>query len=118
MIAVSFRFFFALKATRVFGPFTKLIKINAVSLLPWVLLTSLILLFSGSSLYVLLSETNNSCSSLYSCIKVLIEGGAGAVRFDKIGSEWAGVLFFGTSTLITAAVLMNMVIAKINASYK
>ena len=32
IIAVAFRFYFALKATRVFGPFTKLIKINAVSL--------------------------------------------------------------------------------------
>ena len=54
-IAVAFRFYFALKATRVFGPFTKLIKINAVSPLPWMLVTGLILLFSSSCLYVLLS---------------------------------------------------------------
>ena len=55
VISASFRFFFALKATRVLGPFTKLIKINAVSLLRWVLVTGLILLFSGSCLHVLLS---------------------------------------------------------------
>ena len=41
MFAVSFRFFFSLKATRVFGPFTKLIKINAFSLVPWVFVTAL-----------------------------------------------------------------------------
>ena len=118
MISISFRFFFSLKATRVFGPFTKLIKINAVSLLPWLLVTVILLLFSSSSLYVLLSEQPASCSSLYSCMKVLIEGAVGAVRFQHLGSEWAGFFFFGSVTLILAAVLMNMVIAKINSSYK
>ena len=118
MISISFRFFFSLKATKVFGPFTKLIKINALSLMPWVFLTALLLLFSSTSLYVLLSEQPHSCSSVYSCMKVLIEAGVGAVRFGNLGSEWVGFLFFGGITLVVAAVLMNMVIAKINSSYK
>ena len=117
MISISFRFFFSLKATKVFGPFTKLIKINALSLMPWVFLTALLLLFSSNSLYVLLSEQPSTCSSVYSCLKVLIEAGVGAVRFGKLGSEWVGFLFFGGITLVVAAVLMNMVIAKINSSY-
>ena len=54
-IAMSSRFYFALKATRVFGPFTKLIKLNAVSLLPWLLVTGLVLLFSTTCLFLLLS---------------------------------------------------------------
>lgn len=118
MISISFRFFFSLKVTKVFGPFTKLMKINAVSLLPWILLAILLLLFSSSSLYVLLSEQPDTCSSVYSCLKVLIEGGVGAVRFSKLGSEWFGFLFFGAISLIISAVSMNMVVAKINSSYK
>ena len=55
MISVSFRFYFSLKPTRVYGPFTKLIKINAVSLILWVLVTSGFILLSGSCLYILLA---------------------------------------------------------------
>ena len=118
MIAISFRFYFALKATRVFGPFTKLIKLNALSLLPWLLLSALVFLFASSSLFTLLSEQPEACGSLYACFKVLLEGGVGAVRFSHLGHEWSGFLFFGSVTLVIAAVLMNIVIAKINASYK
>ena len=50
MIAVSFRFYFALKATRIFGPFTKLIKINAVNLFTWLIFTIILLLVSSNSL--------------------------------------------------------------------
>ena len=50
-------------------------------------------------------------------MKVLIEGSVGAVRFDHLGSEWTGFLLFGAITLILAAVLTNVIIAKINASY-
>ena len=55
MITTAFRFYFALKATRIFGPFTKLIKINALNLLLWLLFTSIVLIASSTSLYLLLS---------------------------------------------------------------
>ena len=86
MISVSFRFYFSLKPTRVFGPFTKLIKINAVSLILWVLVTSGFILLSGSCLYILLAEQPETCSSVFSCMKVVIEGGVGAVRFTHLGA--------------------------------
>ena len=51
-------------------------------------------------------------------MKGLIEGAVGAVRFTRLGNSSTGQLVFGTMTLVGAAVLMNMVIAKINSSYK
>ena len=86
MISISFRFYFSLKPTRVFGPFTKFIKINAVSLIPWVLVTSGFILLSGSCLYILLAEQPETCSSVFSCMKVVIEGGVGALRFTHLGA--------------------------------
>lgn len=86
MISISFRFYFSLKATRIFGPFTRLIKINAVSLIPWVIVTGMLILLSGSSLHILLAEQSLTCSSVYSCLKVVIEGGVGAVRFNHLGA--------------------------------
>ena len=118
MITASFRFFFALKATRAFGPFTKLIKLNAFSLLPWLLITSILLLVLGDSLYILLSETPNTCTSLYSCVQVLINASVGAVRFNHLGGSWSGFLFLGFAYYLFTGVLMNMVIAQINSSYK
>ena len=72
MINASFRFYLALKATKVFGPFTKLIKLNLINLMPWLLTTTLILLILAASLHTLLAEDQNSCSTIYSCLKVMI----------------------------------------------
>ena len=111
MITASFRFYFALKATRVFGPFTKLIKLNAFSLMPWLFVTTILLLILGDSLYMLLSESPNTCSSLYSCTQVLIQASVGAVRFEHLGSSWTGFLYLGCASYLFTGVLMNMVIA-------
>ena len=39
------------------------------------------------------------------------------MRFTKIGSEWYGLLFFGLITFLFAAIVVNTIVAKINASY-
>lgn len=66
----------------------------------------------------MISQSTGSCASLYSCMKVLIEAGVGAVRFHHLGASLTGFLFLIIASYILAAVLMNMVIAKINSSYK
>ena len=115
-ILTILRFFFGLKTTRTFGPFTKMIKLNAQSLVIWVCFTSILLLVASNSLSILLQE-NNGCHGIYMCSKPLIEAAVGRVVFDKMDSNWPAILCFGGFTVILAAVLVNMVIAKINTTY-
>ena len=72
LAAILLRFFFSLKITRVFGPFSKLISINFFSLLTWALFTFSLILLMDNSLSTLLQE-DQACDSLSSCGKVLIE---------------------------------------------
>lgn len=116
VILTILRFFFGLKVTRIFGPFTKMIKLNASSLVLWVLFTSILLLVSSNYLSILLSD-NPGCYGLYECSKPLIEAAVGAVRFEKMGDKWSANFSFGAFTVVLAAVLVNMVIAKINNTY-
>ena len=41
----------------------------------------------------------------------------GRVRFQLLANNWAANISFGAFSIILAAVLVNMVVAKINASY-
>ena len=77
---ISFRFYFSLKATRLFGPFTKLIKLNALALSQW-LLFMLLILFIGSNFFSILLSENSACTGLYSCVQGLIEASVGNTNF-------------------------------------
>ena len=113
---LSFRFYFSLKATRLFGPFIKLIKLNALALSQWLLFTFLILLIGSNFFSILLSE-NNACSGLYSCMKALIEETVGKTDFEKNDDNWSANIAMMAMAYILAAVLTNMVIAKMNSTY-
>ena len=115
-ILLSFRFYFSLKATRVFGPFTKLIKLNAVALSQWLLFMLLLLLIASSFFYTLLSQ-NNACSGLYSCSKGLIEATVGRTDFTKNDNNWSAHIALMAVSYVLAAVLTNMVVAKMNSAY-
>ena len=104
------RFFFSLKTTRIFGPFTKMIKLIARSLLLWVLFTSLLIVLASNYLTILLQE-NNGCSGIYSCAKTLIEGGVGRIVYDKMDSNWMAQISLSYISIILAAVLVNIVVA-------
>ena len=54
LILAILRFFFSLKATRLFGPFTKIVQLNAGGLLVWVLFSSLLIVLAGNYLTILL----------------------------------------------------------------
>ena len=41
----------------------------------------------------------------------------GRVRFQLLANNWAANISFGAFSIILAAVLVNMVVAKINANY-
>ena len=84
MIALSFRFFFSLKVTRVFGPFTKLLKIYSVSLLLWLAMCYV-------SPYFLFKQL---CPTVWAT-RYLVLFLLMAVRFEHLGSEWSGFLLFG-----------------------
>ena len=113
---ISFRFYFSLKATRIFGPFTKLIKLNAIALSRWLLFMLFILVIVSNFFDILLAE-NKSCSGLYSCMKGLIEATVGKTDFEKNDNNWSANIALIGVAYILAAVLMNMVIAKMNSTY-
>ena len=113
---ISLRFYFSLKATRQFGPFTKLIRLNAFALSQWVLFMLLILLIGSNFFSILLSE-NNACSGLYSCMKGLIEETVGRTDFEKNDDNWSANIAMMVMAYILAGVLANMVIAKMNSTY-
>ena len=115
-IAISLRFYFSLKVTRVFGPFAKLIKLNASDLAQWLLFV-FVLLLATSNYFSILLHQNEACSGLYSCVKGLIESGAGRTDFSKTDDNWSANLSLMVVAYILAAVLMNMVIAKMNSNY-
>ena len=80
MILISIRFFVSMKATRLFGPFIKLLKISALALLSW--LTLAILIVSGTSFFFqTLLAPYDGCSSFYSCLKIVIAANVGMPRF-------------------------------------
>ena len=116
LAAILLRFFFSLKITRLFGPFIKLISISCSSLLTWALFTLILTLLMDNSLSILLQE-DQACDSLSSCGKVLFEAMVGRVLFSQLGNNWPANVALGASSIILAAVLMNMVIAKINSNY-
>ena len=116
MFMFNLRFFFSLKVTRLFGPFTKLIKLNAKSLSVWLVGTSLIILTVSLSFSTLLSQRESGCSGTYSTLKILIEATVGRVVFQS--NHPAAHLCLGAFTLLSGGILMNMVIAKINTNYK
>ena len=113
---ISFRFYFSLKATRLFGPFTKLIKLNAFALSHWLFFTLLILLIGSNFFSILLSE-NSSCSGLYSCMRGLIEATVGKTDFEKNDGNWSANIALMAVAYILAALLTNMVVAKMNSTY-
>ena len=80
VILTILRFFFGLKVTRIFGPFTKMIKLIASSLALWVVFTSILLLVYSNYLSILLSEDSGD-HGVYKCTKSLIEAAVGVVRF-------------------------------------
>lgn len=47
----------------------------------------------------------------------MIETTVGHTRFNLLGGNWAANISFGAFTIILAAVIVNMVVAKINANY-
>lgn len=51
-------------------------------------------------------------------MKVLIEAGVGAARFHHLGGSWPAYISLMALAVILAAILMNMVIAKINSNYQ
>ena len=57
MLSFLLKFFFSLKVTRLFGPFTKLIKLSARSLLTWLVFSSLLLFVGGFYFSTLLSQS-------------------------------------------------------------
>ena len=114
---ISFRFYFSLKATRLFGPFTKLIKLNALALSQWLLFMLLILL-TGSSFFSILLSENQACSGLYSCMKGLVEATVGKTDFEKNEGNWSANIGLMALAYLLAAVLTNMVIAKMNSAYQ
>ena len=118
VITAAMRVYFALKVTRLFGPFTKLIKFNAVNLVVW-LIFMMIFLVVGSFYFMVLTdpEGDDGCQGLYGCMLVLIEAAVGKVAFRKMGSSWAGYLSLAAASIVLATVLVNMVIAKMNATY-
>lgn len=116
LAAILLRFFFSLKITRVFGPFSKLISFNFFSLLTWALFTFSLILLMDNSLSILVQE-DQACDSLSSCGKILVEAMVGRVLFSKLGNNYAAFLSLASFAIILAAVLMNMVIAKINHNY-
>ena len=67
----SLRFYFSLKATRSFGPFNKIVKLNAKALSYWFLFMLLFLLI-GSNFFSILLQENTACNGLYSCVRGLI----------------------------------------------
>ena len=116
-IVISMRFYFSLKATRIFGPFTKLIKLNAIALAQWLTFMLLLLLVATNYFSVLLHQ-NQACSGLYSCLKGLIESTVGRTDFSKADNNWSANLSIMISAYILAAILTNMVIAKMNSTYQ
>lgn len=101
---ISLRFYFSLKATRQFGPFTKLIKLNAVALSQWILFTLLILLVGSNFFSILLTE-NDACSGLYSCVRGLIEATVGKTDFEKTDNNWSANIALMAVAYVLAAVL-------------
>ena len=99
-----------------FGPFTKVIKLNAANLLIWLFFTSLLVIFASNYLTIILSE-NNGCCGIYDCAKPLIEASVGRALFSKMDGNWAAIFSLSCFTIILAAVLMNMVVAKMNSTY-
>ena len=99
-----------------FGPFTKVIKLNAANLMVWLLFTSLLVLLSSNYLTILLSE-ESGCVGVFECAKPLMEGAVGRALFDKMAGNWAAILSYSCFTIVLAAVLMNMVVAQMNSTY-
>ena len=110
------RSFFSFKVTRVFGPFIKLITISMAGLLVWSLFCLLIILIMANFLSTLLQE-NTGCHGLHSCGSLLIETMVGRVIFTSMDVNWSANLALASFSVILVAVLVNMVIAKINNIY-
>ncbi len=117
LIMISLRWLFALKVTRAFGPFTKMVKLLAASLAVWLLFTAALLLLSANYLTLLLSEEGDLSADLYSSFKVLFAGMVGKVSFVSFNGVWAAHLSYMAFVLVLSAVLVGMVIAKINSIY-
>ena len=117
MIFISLRFFVSLKATRIFGPFIKLIKISIVTLLSWLILTLLIV--SGASFFLqTLLAPYEGCSSFYSCLKVVVASSVGVVGFHRMQDRREAELTLATFAILLNVIVVGVVIAKINFSYK
>ena len=113
---IVLRFFFSLKTTRIFGPFIKLIYLSLSNIVIWSLFTAALIFVMANFLIILLQE-NQGCATLRSCGYVLFESMVGRVTFTKMGSNWSANFALGAFSVILAAVLVNMVIAKINNIY-
>ena len=117
LVALVFlRFFFSLRITRLFGPFVKLVELSFASLILWTLFTVLFILLMSIYLSVLLSE-DQGCDGLKQCGIHLLEAMIGKVRFQLLANNWAANISYGGFSIILGAVLVNMVVAKINANY-
>ena len=116
MALTILRFFFSLKTTRLFGPFIKIITHSFKNILIWGFFT-LILIFIMANFLIILLQENQGCATLRSCGYVLFESMVGRVTFTEMGSNWSANFALGAFSVILAAVLVNMVIAKINNIY-
>ena len=118
MMGVVFRFFFALKATRAYGPFTKVIKITLAVIFPWILGAMLLLFLTGYVLFTLMSEEIHACHSSYSCFLAVGEASIGNVFFRKVARTFTGSLTLAGGSIVLGVVVINMCIAKVTSIYQ
>ena len=116
MILISLRFVVSLKATRIFGPFIKFLKISTVALLSWFALAIIIEAVSSFFLITLLAPYEGC--SFYSCLKIIAASSVGVVGFHRMQDRREAELSLATLSILLNVIVVGIVIAKINFSYK
>lgn len=91
-----------------------MIKLNAANLAVWLFFTTLLLLIAANYLTTLLEDETTSISD---CLKLLIEASVGRVYFNPLKGMWSAHFSYMAFVLILFAVLMSMLIAKMNNTY-
>lgn len=87
LILVWLRFFFHLKATKIFGPFIKILTINCQLLIIWLIVYILAIITATNFLIIILSQketTETGCANFTQCLYLLLEGSVGEVDFDAM----------------------------------
>ena len=121
IVAMWMRFFFSLKVTRLFGPFIKVIKINALRLVKWIIVYVCSMLAATNFLLIILSQkslnSDSGCGAYIDCFKLLLEGSVGEVNFNDMLTFKTAELFYAIFVIIFMVLFLSMLIAMMTNTF-